>query len=174
MACDPLPGLAEVVQVALEEPGTPPQKLSVTVLVEGGKAQPAAGGPALGAFFDSLPPERLSRLTMADVNGLLRAFGAFPERFGPRDWNFDMPGIGRSSFSPAPFTLVLYTSVPPPPDKVPNDPEVYRATLTRDAGVYAWVIEQRAADGAWERRAREPLMAEPASNEGALSSPSAP
>lgn len=160
IACEPLPHLPEIVQVALEEPGPPPARLSFTVHVEAGVARPSSGGPELAAFLDALPPERRVQLTLADVNGLLRAFSAFPEPFGPRDWNFDLPDVGRSSFTPTPFALVLYTAVPPPPEKVPNEPALFRGVLSEEGGALGWVISERSASGVWEPGAHQPLAAE--------------
>lgn len=146
-ACDALPHVPEVVQVALEAPDLPGGRLTTTVIVHEGKVTTGSGGAALSTFLAALPPDRQKALTMQDINGLLRAFAAYPEGFGPRDWNFAMPGIGTSSFQPEPLRLVLYTGKPPAPDAADPSPLVSRATLTGPP--YVWTLERRQPDGTW-------------------------
>lgn len=146
-ACSSLPNLPEVFQVALHDPADAATAQTLAVLVRDGRPQVATGPAGLFAFVDGLPAERRAALTMADINGLLRAFDAFPEGFGARDWNFDMPGIGRSSFTPEPWRLVLYRTEPPPPSDPAGPARHHRATLTR--APWAWLLETRQPDGAW-------------------------
>lgn len=153
IACDPLPHLPEVVMIALEDAGA---RETFAVVVKDGRPLPARGGPALATFLDSLGAERTKALEMGDINGLIRAFDAFPSGFGPRDWNFDMPDIGRSSFTPSPFTLTLLALLPPPPENATAPPEIRRATLSADGG-WAWRVERRQPDGAWAPIATQPL-----------------
>lgn len=168
-ACDPLPNLPEVVQVALEAPDLPGGKTTTTVVVRDGVATANAGGPALAAFLGALPADRARTLTMQDMNGLLRAFSAFPEGFGPRDWNFAMPGIGTSTFQPEPLRLVLYNGQPPAPDAADPNPIVRRATLSGPP--YLWTMERRLPDGSWTTGGERPLDAPPAAPPGAPPKP---
>lgn len=151
-ACSTLPNLPDVYQVALDGPTVPGGHLVRTLVVAHGQPVSAHGDSALRSYLAALPADRRRALTMEDVTGLLRAFDAFPMGFDHHSWNFDTPGVGRSSFVPEPFELVLYAAVPPQP--------VYlRARLAEDAGRWTWRIEGRSPDGQWALREERALDA---------------
>lgn len=151
-ACGTLPNLPDVYQVALDGPTVPGGHLVRTLVVAHGEPVSAHGDSALRSYLAALPPDRRRALTMEDVTGLLRAFDAFPMGFDHHSWNFDTPGVGRSSFTPEPFELVLYAAVPP-------QPLYLRARLGEDAGRWTWRIEGRSADGQWALREERALDA---------------
>lgn len=155
VACDPVSGLPELVEVALEGPDIPGGRLSTTLRFEGETRRTEVGGPAMAAWLAALPPERVAELDLPRMMAVLRAFQAFPPGFDGRSAGFAMPAIGTSSFSPAPFRLVLYTGLAP-------EERFLRATLVGREVPWAWTMEERAADGSWAVVGGEALSAEPA------------
>lgn len=149
VACDALPDFPEVVNVSLEGGDLPAGRTAITVVLRDGVPVGGQGGPALAAWLGALPAERVDRLTLGHLVALLRAFGAFPDRFDPRAAGFDLPEIGTSRFTPRPFRLELYTGLAP-------EERFLRATLVGREVPWAWTVEERGADGAWRVVSTEP------------------
>jgi len=89
---------------------------------------------------------------MNELVFVLDALGGLPDGFAPETMDTDVPEVGRSSLSTAPFRLVLIRQLPGPQARpgigVDGPPEFERATLGREAAGWRWVIESR-LEGAW-------------------------
>lgn len=130
-ACDAAPHLSDIYQVALSGGDLLGRKVYGVYVVDG-TLSPATGNEALTAFLDGLGP-RASTLTVTDMIAVLRAFQAFPSGFDPTASMFDLPGVGTTRFTPAPFRFEMYNGRPPEPGFV-------RATL--EGPPWVWTLAE--------------------------------
>ena len=143
-SCAEMPHLPGVFRVQLHDP-----VVSRVVVTDAEGAVETRKGPAAASeLLVRARVERRSDLTMNELVIALDALGGLPDGFAPEAMDTNVPDVGRSSLSTTPFRLALIRQLPGPQGGGDVRPEFERATLSRGAAGWRWVIERR-SEGTW-------------------------
>jgi len=107
-ACNEMPEPPGLFAVTLESPDGARMGRMVPVNPDGFAATDA-GMSAASAWLRARKLLGDPALTLSGLTNALEAFEAWPSPFGYSSRDFDVPGVGASSFAPEPFALTLFT-----------------------------------------------------------------